>query len=273
VRSASEPPAAPSSLPSPAAATDAPVPGSRGARSYRRLDAESILATAQLLARRVDERFPRSSLAAVAADLVAIAGESQGRLLSVARPNWPLRLLAGCGVVLLLAGLAAGASTVDWSSEGTQWAEVVQGVEAAINDVVLIAVGLFFLFNLEGRLARRKVLAALHELRSMSHIVDMHQLTKDAEQLLGRGSRTASSPVRTMSRFELSRYLDYCAELLSLIGKVAALHAQDLRDPVVLAAVNEVETLTVGLSNKIWQKIVLVDEIRVRSGETPPTAV
>lgn len=61
-----------------------------------------------------------------------------------------------------------------------------------------------------------------------------------------------------MSDFELSRYLDYCSELLSLTGKVAALYVQDFQDPVVLAAVNEIEELTTGLSRKIWQKLMVL---------------
>jgi hypothetical protein len=38
-----------------------------------------------------------------------------------------------------------------------------------------------------------------------------------------------------------------------------ALHVQHFHDPVTLAAVNEIETLTTGLSAKIWQKITLLD--------------
>ena len=37
------------------------------------------------------------------------------------------------------------------------------------------------------------------------------------------------------------------------------MHAQYLRDPVILNAVNDVETLTAGLSHKIWQKIMILD--------------
>ena len=94
----------------------------------------------------------------------------------------------------------------------------------------------------------------------------MHQLTKDPEQILSPDMpRTSSSPLRVMNRFELSRYLDYCSELLSLAGKLAALYAQYLPDPVVLTAVNEVENLTVGLSRKIWQKIMILDTIQPRA--------
>jgi hypothetical protein len=46
--------------------------------------------------------------------------------------------------------------------------------------------------------------------------------------------------------------------MLSLVGKVAALYAVDFEDEVVLAAVNDVENLTTGLSRKIWQKIVIL---------------
>ena len=61
-----------------------------------------------------------------------------------------------------------------------------------------------------------------------------------------------------MTAFELSRYLDYCAEMLSLTGKVAALYVQDFDDGVAIASVNEVEDLTSGLSTKIWQKLMML---------------
>jgi hypothetical protein len=103
--------------------------------------------------------------------------------------------------------------------------------------------------------------ATLNKLRSIAHIVDMHQLTKDPDQLLGEGGTTATSSQRIMTRFALSRYLDYCSELLSLTSKVAALYVQDSQDPVLLDAVNDVETLTTGLSRKIWQKIMIIDTL------------
>ena len=79
--------------------------------------------------------------------------------------------------------------------------------------------------------------------------------------LLAQAERTASSPQRQLTRFELSRYLDYCTELLSLSSKLAATHAQCMDDPVVLDAVNDIEILASNLSNKIWQKIVILDTI------------
>src|SRR6185436_19795516 len=106
---------------------------------------------------------------------------------------------------------------------------------------------------------RNAALRELHKLRSIIHIVDMHQLTKDPDHLVTPGMETPSSPERKLSRFEMSRYLDYCAELLSLSTKLAALHVQHVNDPVVLEAVSDVEVLAANLANKIWQKIMIVD--------------
>lgn len=124
---------------------------------------------------------------------------------------------------------------------------------------MLIGASIFFLVTLETRLKRLKALKAIHELRSLSHIIDMHQLTKDPERVLAMGPATASSPKTTMTRFELNRYLDYCSEMLALTGKVAALYVQRFEDPQAVAAVNDIETLTSGLSRKIWQKIMMLN--------------
>ena len=64
---------------------------------------------------------------------------------------------------------------------------------------------------------------------------------------------------------DLARYLDYCSEMLSITGKVAALFAQSVNDDVVIDGVNDIETLSSNLSRKIWQKITLID-----SPETAP---
>ena len=102
---------------------------------------------------------------------------------------------------------------------------MLQAIESAAQDVIFLGVAIFFLLTIEGRLKRRVALRDLRQLRAVVHIVDMHQLTKDPEHLLAPAMRTPSSPERQFTRFELSRYLDYCTELLSLSSKLAALHA------------------------------------------------
>jgi len=135
---------------------------------------------------------------------------------------------------------------------------VLQGIEAAANLAVLMGAALFFLFRIEERIKRRRALRALHELRSIVHVIDMHQLTKDPSGSVKVGGSTASSPPRTLTRFELSRYLDYCSEMLSLTAKVAVLYAQSFPDTEVTEAVSDIERIAAGLSQKIWQKIMIV---------------
>jgi hypothetical protein len=62
-----------------------------------------------------------------------------------------------------------------------------------------------------------------------------------------------------MTKYELTRYLDYCSEMQSLTGKLAALYAQNLPDPVIIDAVNDIEELTANFSRKVWQKISILE--------------
>lgn len=225
---------------------------------YRRLDGTHIVETLRRLEHRIGERFPGSGLSRVCADLLAAAMESMARLALLRRPNVPLRVgswaLIGVIAFTLLEALVHLPLAPRWD----EFAVFLQSTQA-IQNVVFLGLAVLFLANVETRIRRRRTLAAIHELRSIAHIVDMHQLTKDPDQVVTDRIATPSSPDRTMTRFELSRYLDYCAELLALTSKVAALYVQDFQDPVVLEAVNDVEALTTGLSSKIWQKIMILD--------------
>jgi len=100
------------------------------------------------------------------------------------------------------------------------------------------------------------------------HIIDMHQLTKDPHMVDGPQISTKSSPTRTLTKFELQRYLDYCSEATAIISKVAALYAHSLNDEIVISAVNDIEDLSTGLSRKIWQKLMILDN---SSNEEPAT--
>ena len=69
---------------------------------------------------------------------------------------------------------------------------------------------------------------------------------------------TGESVRDPMGREEMSHYLGYCTELLSMVGKVAALCAEASGDDVVLDTVSDVESLTSDLSATIWRKISLL---------------
>lgn len=241
--------------------------GSRKASSAPyRLSAASIVETAERLRARIAERFPESGLAVVCADLVETARATSNRARALSRPYLGLRSLA---LLVVLAGIVAQAyvaEIVDWSAV-LRRADVVgitQGLDSVVNLLLLAFGAIWFVLTLELRLKRRRVLRRLYELRSFAHVVDMHQLTKDPTLLLGGGQPTKASPPRRMSEFELSRYLDYCSEMLALIAKLAALYAEQIQDPAVISAVNEVEELTSDLGRKIWQKIMIISQLDER---------
>ena len=135
---------------------------------------------------------------------------------------------------------------------------LVELSDAGLNVLLMVGAAILFLVTLETRIKRGRALAAIHELRVVAHIIDMHQLTKDPGRVPGLVAPTDSSPSRTMAPPQLARYLDYCSEMLSLTGKVASLYVQGFSDSDTLASVNQVEALTSGLSRKIWQKIMIL---------------
>jgi hypothetical protein len=226
-----------------------------------KLDAGAVARTVDLLCRRVDERFPGSGLARVARELERIARQTQERAVAIARPILGLRLAVALLIALIGGLLVVTLSSLARPKQPLEAFQFIQILEAGMNDVVLVGAGIFFLVTLETRIKRRRALAAIRELRAVAHIIDMHQLTKDPEWVMARGKETGVLPPRQMTRFELSRYLDYCSEMLSVTGKIAALYIQTFDDDVALSAVNEVEDLTTGLSRKIWQKLMILYSI------------
>ena len=233
---------------------------------FTQLHAERILSTIQLLQNRIGERFPQSGLYKVCREFNLLAGQLHIKASLLRRPNWIVRIATFAAVsgVLLLLVFSAFSIWTALSSSGLpdyKPTELVSATESLLNELIFISFVLFFLVNLEGRLKRKSALKSIHMLRSLAHVIDMHQLTKDPVMVLNLppNANTVSSPVREMSRFELTRYLDYCTELLSLISKIGALFAQNTEDAVVLESVSDLSDMTLGLSAKIWQKIMIID--------------
>jgi hypothetical protein len=226
---------------------------------FRSLDADQILTTAERLERRIVERFPDRGLAQVAREVTSLGRKVRDEVRVLSPPIWWLRALV---TAIILAGAAVFlwvGSIVPLNQVGTDAIGSVEGVEAAINTALLAVLGLVALVRLEARVKRQRVGRGLHELRSVIHVIDMHQLTKDPVTLSPKFHPTETSPARDLTAVDLSRYLDYCSELLSLTGKLAALYAQAVPDDGVAQAVNDIELLGASLSRKIWQKIGMIE--------------
>lgn len=224
---------------------------------YRSLNSEKIIETIERLCARIDERFPGSGLGRVCRELLTIARESQQRSDWIARPQKSLRIMVGVLIGLIVIGSLLVLTRATMPRTGFDFVVLLQVSEAGLNVLILLCAAILFLITSEVRIKRTRALKAIHELRALAHVIDMHQLTKDPDAFLHPELATAASPKRTSTPNQIVRYLDYCSEMLSLIGKLAALYVQKFDDPVALAAVNEVEELTTGLSRKIWQKIMI----------------
>ncbi|MFM7319863.1 MAG: hypothetical protein ACKO5E_23195, partial [bacterium] len=218
--------------------------------------------TSATLALRVDERFPESGLAKLASELAEIARgtvrniERSGRQIPILR----FGVLFFIFVSILLISLMTRYVHLNWESLTNidDPGDLIQAIQATIETTVFIAATIAFFFGWENRIRRRRAMVALHELRTLAHLVDIHQLNKTPDTVRFTGSFSKNSPVRRLTPFELARYFSYCTEMLSIVGKLAMLYVQDFPDPVVLQTVDQIEDLTTGLSSKIWEKSMLL---------------
>ncbi len=226
---------------------------------YRTLAPDKIIATIEKLEKRIVDRFPGSGLSRVCHELLQLARETKPRIAGIAEPNYLLRGMSIVATLLGLVLLGYVGTIIEVKRDAENLYGVLQGFDSAFNIVVLMGAGALFLSSLESRWKRQRALEHLHELRSIVHVIDMHQLTKDPSRVSTIAENaTPNSPQRALTAFELSRYLDYCSEMLSLSAKVAALYAQGTRDPVVIETVSDLGQITSDMSGKVWQKITLV---------------
>ncbi|HEX2876299.1 MAG TPA: hypothetical protein VHP33_33835 [Polyangiaceae bacterium] len=228
---------------------------------YRELDPERIIETSEQLQKRVEERFPGSSLSRIAVEVTGVVRAADQVSAWLARPIMWVRVAVAVAVAVLAFLVIMALRVVNMDMTGIGFSETAQGVEAAVNNLVFVAIAIYFLFGLEARIKRARALKELHVLRSLAHVVDMHQLTKDPERVSHGegGGDTASSPRRDLTPFQLTRYLDYSTELLAILSKVAAIYVQRFNDADTVRAAGDIEDLTVGLSRNIWQKIMILD--------------
>jgi hypothetical protein len=102
-----------------------------------------------------------------------------------------LRVLAAAAIVAgVLAQIYVG-RLVDWAAvlRRSDVVAISQGLDSAVNLLLLAFAAIWFVLTLEARWKRRAVLQRLYELRSFAHVVDMHQLTKDPTIVLAGGRR------------------------------------------------------------------------------------
>lgn len=226
-----------------------------------RLDADAVLATVVRLEERMTARFPERGLTQVAGRLRVVATDVRDATRAPDPLRWltlACRVVIGLLVLLIAVIVVLAASDMLRQSATLPALEWLRGFETAINDAVFVGFAVLFLWLLPTRIERARVLRVLHRMRSLAHVIDMHQLTKDPERFSAAFRRTPATVDVGMTAADMATYLDYCSELLSLVGKTAALYAERTTDSAVLATISDIEALTTGMSRKIWQKVALL---------------
>jgi hypothetical protein len=236
------------------------------------LNYEKIVDTIERLEKRINERFPESGLKKVIHDFLIISRDSRKNIEWISKPHLLLRSFSYLVIIIAISGIIYSILQINFKVDLQTLSNIITTSEAFLNEIVLIGAAIFFMVTMETRVKRSRTSKYLNELREIAHVIDMHQLTKDPGIYDFLEQNTENSPHRELSPFELHRYLDYCSEAFSLIGKVAALYAQSLPHEVVVRTVNEIEDLSSGLSRKIWQKLIILNDMagRQMTMETKP---
>ncbi len=234
------------------------------------LQKDKLLATVEKIQKRIDARFPGAGLGSVADEVLQITRKALVRAEWISKPN---RWLQGGLVAVFLTAITGAAVYLHGREDKTPlWLVLFQFLDATKGSAAALTALAIFLVTLETRLKRRRALQAIHELRSVAHVIDMHQLTKDPD-LIENPTRPLDVAGRPMTADDMERYLHYCTELLAVVGKIGQLYVQDFPDSVAQTAVDHFESLATGLSSKIWQKLMILDRIRsnaIRNHEDKP---
>ncbi|WP_275004600.1 hypothetical protein [Promicromonospora iranensis] len=234
-------------------------------RTLEKLEPVPVIETARRLRDRIGARFPERGIHRVAQELVSLTEQVADTSAGSRRRSRLVR--AGSqtviGIVVLVAlfafGFAVESAFTDAPDNGLDWLPLI---ESAVNDIVFVAIAVVLLHSFPERVQRSDLLAKLHRLRSLAHIIDMHQLTKEPESLRDAFLGGTDGADVGLTPEQIEYYLEYCTELLSLVSKAAALCAEESQDDIVLNTVSTIETLTMGMSRKVWQKITVLSEER-----------
>ena len=237
---------------------DAPM-GYNGSEHLLKL--KEIQKTLHTLYQRISERFPGSSLSAVCHSMYQISLETDSKLEWIRKPNLIFRIFSYSLIAAIILATIYSIFAFEFTNNRLDIASLVQIFGSGLEGLAIAIAGMIFFTTIEKRGKRTRIISAINRLRCFAHIIDMHQLTKDPDALIKSNQTTATShsPDRELDEYQLGRYLDYCSEMLSLTSKLGFLYIQHFPDPIATNAVNDLETLITGLSNKIWQKIMLLD--------------
>ena len=218
-----------------------------------RLDPAKIIQTAEHLARRVSSRFPESSLAGLAADLVEIARETDERASLARNPNHLIRSLGWLAGVIALLGLwylfsHIKTHLINANLEFESITDLFEAADAGFNILIALAGALWFLVTIEVRVKRKQALEHIGELLEFVQLIDVTQLYYTPE--LYKSNLPPDTP---KARFDHT-YLLFCNEMLAVIGNLAPLYTRGNMDDAVWRATSDVVMLANAIEGRLFAK-------------------
>lgn len=225
-----------------------------------RIQHQKIVISLKQLVLRIEERFPGSGLLHLANDITADIEKIPQSIENINHaPKYIgfLKLL----VILLIFGTMAGlVSQIEITKDFWTAGVFSQVFSSLVQLVVYLSVLVIFVFSYEKKIKLKKALSCINSYREFAHLIDLHQLAKDPATFMKDYKPGRASRKNELGKFSMSRYLAYCNELLSLLGKATALYVHNFPDEALMAAADQIEDLTTGLSIRIWQKNSLLNE-------------
>lgn len=214
----------------------------------RKLRPDKLIATSLELAKWIRLEFPKAHLSDVADDVYALTTEAVAKAKNIARPMYWLRAL----LTLAFAGLAGG---VYWHYTNHTEQEFMDLLHSLKPLGAFVGGAVLFVITLETRVKRWKALKAIHELQSVVHIIDMHQLGKDPIIEKFRDDPEEHDK-------KIDQYLHCCTAMISIASKIGQLYIDHFYDAAATTAVNEFEAVATGTTQKIWSKILHLGQVQ-----------
>jgi hypothetical protein len=218
------------------------------------IDSKLLEETLTVLNQRIEERFPKSGLGRLCVDINKILNNTKEQIKWIVKPHLMIRIVLSLIFVIGVVSVTLLINGVNFHIPNS-FELIVSLIEAIFNIIFILGAVAFYLVSIETKYKRKKAVKSINKLRSLLHVVDMHQLSKDPNMVDLKKYSTQSSPERILSKFELFRYLNYCSEIIAIISKISTIYAQEFEDEIVIETVNDIEILSTGLNQKIWQKI------------------
>lgn len=218
-----------------------------------RLDPVRIILTAEHLAHRVSSRFPESTLAGLATDLVEIARKTDERARQARKPiryvhgaGWVASALSVWGLWYIVDHIQT--HLINANLEFDNITDLFEAADAGFNILVALAGALWFLVTIETRVKRKQALEHIGELLEFVQLIDVTQLYYTPELY-----QSNLSPNSTQPKFDHT-YLLFCNEMLAMIGNLAPLYTRGNMDDAVWRATSDVVMLANAIEGRLFAK-------------------